>query len=1138
MNYDNNILNKIVSSFFNDLLPSGNDRFISRGVQYFKNGSIKSFSWNPDGSTLTAIVEGTDDYIIQISDTKRKNLKLQCSCPARDSYSFCKHIVCALAAVQYFLNSKNNVLNGKTFAYDNQKFKNQLLNVNSDISIKTIEEKDFSLHVLVSEYDIDDFEFVVKNGDDIIEYINDFNYIPEELYPFFNNYEYIDFPFINILNDGIHPVYIHTSTKNIQVSWNKDFFISPKIEINIISNDTVNIRRFGVFNGMSFNNLIRVGQSFILDIETKMLGRIRNPNDCAWDYFDKFEYEFFESINDEEYPEFSKSLTISADNFNKKTVLYNAKNTIFFDDYIFKNQGIVVSSFEKTSPNFQVNVSSSENAKERMTLENSIIVHDKKILQDENLFSRELWPYNSMPNNITSPRQKTIIKNNLFALSFIKNTKELKTLIENTVEEVNKRSRKKKTGIKSYLRSFYKNINQGSWKCIIIHNEKFYMVEIPNKKTCALIAIQHLVFSKYYEFNIDNNKTRVYMESVYEGLPLLKKLLDEQKIPLFFDTMPVKSSNIDIRIDASKHGDFDWFEIKPDIYENGKKVSDKDWKSIVSGNKIRKGKNFVQIVDENTQSIIDSLLKFLSPNDKEKKKDKKHIVSIPRLKIFDMISLRKKGIKIKFSDQDESIIQNLYDFKTIKNIPIPKDLHCTLRDYQKNGYDWLAFLYKHKFGACLADDMGLGKTVQAIAFLAGIFEGKIKSTFNNKKTSHLIVVPPSLVFNWTNEIETFYPNLKTTDYIGETRKIDFENIDIIITTYDIIRRDIEKLKKIHFDVIIFDEAQAIKNIFSQRATASRQLNGNFKICITGTPLENHIGEYYSIMDLALPGLLPKYREFQKNVKDGEYLNNIIIKTKPFMLRRTKKAILNELPEKTESDVYLTMTERQKTLYTKIASDVRSTIDQAYQSKTKSQAGIIALTALLRLRQICVSPALILDKEKSQLSPKLNYLINKLKEITQENHAALVFSQFTSCLDLIEEALKKENLPYLRIDGKTPLIKRKVIISAFQKEHTVPILLMSLKTGGVGLNLTRASYVFHVDPWWNAAVENQASDRIYRIGQKNKVFVIRLLMHHSIEEKMMKLKKKKYELFTSIIEGIGRKNKNKSISKSDFNFLLE
>ena len=465
---------------------------------------------------------------------------------------------------------------------------------------------------------------------------------------------------------------------------------------------------------------------------------------------------------------------------------------------------------------------------------------------------------------------------------------------------------------------------------------------------------------------------------------------------------------------------------------------------------------------------------------------------------------------------------------------MPKGFVGTLRDYQNDGYRWLAFLYKNRFGACLADDMGLGKTIQTIALLGGIAEGIVASNAV-QHAPHLIVVPPTLIFNWQHELQVFYPGLRVTAYGSKEQHDDLANYDVVLATYDRIRLDIEFLRDTQFHVLILDEAQAIKNIEAARTAAIRQLKSVFTISLTGTPLENHLGEYHSIIDVAVPGLLPSYKLFMKHVQDETH-EPFIKKTRPFVLRRTKEAVLVDLPEKTESNVFLTMDAKQQKVYATTVAEVKRLIDQAYETKTTGQASIIALTAILRLRQICISPQMI-DKTKESPSPKIEYLTSSLESIVEEGSAALVFSQFTTCLDLIETALKKAGIAYYRIDGKTTMPSRRKIVESFQANDTgTAVLLLSLKTGGVGLNLTRANYVFHVDPWWNPAVENQASDRSHRIGQKNKVFVSRLVMHHTIEEKMMLLKETKQKLFSEIMEHA--ENKTKSIiTKRDFDLLL-
>jgi non-specific serine/threonine protein kinase len=444
-------------------------------------------------------------------------------------------------------------------------------------------------------------------------------------------------------------------------------------------------------------------------------------------------------------------------------------------------------------------------------------------------------------------------------------------------------------------------------------------------------------------------------------------------------------------------------------------------------------------------------------------------------------------------------------------------------------------LYEHRFGACLADDMGLGKTLQALALLAGIKEEKVDKT--GGRPTFLVVAPPTLLFNWEREIERFCPALKVYVYRGKKRSTRFDGHDLVLTSYALVRLDIDRLKDIPFSVIVFDEVQAVKNILADTTGAVRRLKGRFKLALTGTPVENHVGEYYSIMDLVLPGLLGDYKTFQQQAKHEAttFLPVVVERTKPFLLRRTKERILKELPQRIEQDVYLPLTEKQKKFYNRTVEEVRSVIDKAYGTRRGSQARIIALTAIMKLRQICLTPELLVPGHREE-SPKIDFLREKLEELSSESHSALVFSQFTSFLDIVENEINLDGTSVYRLDGGTPVAKRKTIVEAFQTSEGPAVFLLSLKAGGQGLNLTKASYVFHLDPWWNPAVENQASDRAHRIGQRNTVIITRLLMSHTVEEKMMQLKRRKLALYRALLES-PEKGGPTAITREDFDFLL-
>lgn len=668
---------------------------------------------------------------------------------------------------------------------------------------------------------------------------------------------------------------------------------------------------------------------------------------------------------------------------------------------------------------------------------------------------------------------------------------------------------------------------------------KWHIAFHDNEREALLFRIPYEVFGwELFENAATTGNMRVPADLLHDRLPLLCDRFSNHGIGLFLKGKPVRQARWEFAVTASRKADIDWLEIKPEIRCDGRLVDDISLGALFTGRNVVEEDEFIQILDANTQKVLARIMAVYRASE-ARGKNEREPVRVPRLQILDWAALRNSGVTVWLPPEDESLVERLLNFKKIEDKPLPEGLQATLRPYQREGYSWLAFLYEHRLGACLADDMGLGKTVQAISLLGGIHEGIVESQRGAGGLPHLIVVPPSLVFNWEQELNRFYPRLRVHIYTGSVRSDDFDNSDVVLTTYGTARRDIEKLKDRQFHVIIFDEAQTIKNLYADTTGAIRRLRGFFKIAMTGTPVENHLGEYYSIVDLAVPGLLGEYDRFRPLIKSSTTadLDVIIGRTRPFVLRRTKEAVLLDLPLKTEMDFYLDMTEEQKALYQKTVEQVRRTVDEAYQMKISSQARIIALTAILKLRQICIAPRLA-DRELAGASPKMDFLIAQLRELMDENHSTLVFSQFTSVLDILGEALDRGGIHYFRLDGSTPTTKRKTLVKQFQSSEGPSVFLLSLKAGGQGLNLTRASYVFHLDPWWNPAVESQASDRAHRIGQKNKVTITRLLMRHTIEEKMMELKKRKGALYDAILGDGAMINKSTAISRDDFVFLLD
>jgi SNF2 family DNA or RNA helicase len=448
---------------------------------------------------------------------------------------------------------------------------------------------------------------------------------------------------------------------------------------------------------------------------------------------------------------------------------------------------------------------------------------------------------------------------------------------------------------------------------------------------------------------------------------------------------------------------------------------------------------------------------------------------------------------------------------------------------------WFAFLKRFSFGGILADDMGLGKTVQVLAWLAGELE-------NGKKGPSLVVSPTSVLFNWQAEAKRFVPDLKILAYVGNNRSElikELDQADLVITTYGLVRRDIEILKDLQFNYIILDESQAIKNSNSQIAKAVRLLRAEHRLCLTGTPLENNVGELWSQMEFLNPKLLGSRavfdRSFAKPIAQGDKTARDILKkmVKAFLLRRNKDAVAKEILGKMEHVILCPMTDGQARIYSQVRNHYRASILATIERQGLNRSRIKILEGLLRLRQAANHPALI--GEDSAGSGKLDNLMTLIKEAISGGHKALVFSQFTKMLGLIRRSLDNAGIIYEYLDGRTPQARRKDRVRCFQDNEDIKLFLISLKAGGLGLNLTAADYVFLVDPWWNPAVELQAVDRTHRIGQDKKVFTYRFITAETVEEKVLALQEKKRELVSAILSG--GQDMLRQLSREDLDLLF-
>lgn len=494
------------------------------------------------------------------------------------------------------------------------------------------------------------------------------------------------------------------------------------------------------------------------------------------------------------------------------------------------------------------------------------------------------------------------------------------------------------------------------------------------------------------------------------------------------------------------------------------------------------------------------------------------MITIPKIN-FTAVSRLFEESMLEDSVKEELKIyaQRFSGFETIEEIPVPEALQGSLRHYQWQGLNWLNFLDDFNFGGCLADDMGLGKSIQIIAFL-------LSQRNKVKKNCNLIVVPASLVFNWREELEKFAPSVTLYIHHGAGRvsnSAEFAAYEVVLTTYSTMVSDIECLRSFTFNYVIADESQNIKNIESQRYKAMRLLQCRNRLVVSGTPVENNTFDLYGQLSFACPGLLGGKQYFRdifaipidrfKDSKRAAALQHII---NPFLLRRTKQQVATELPEKTEMILYCPMGPEQRKAYDANEKELRDYIEGRDDDEIPKTA-MYLLKGITRLRQICNSPALLPEENLyGNASVKVELLTEQLKEKTGK-HKVLVFSQFVSMLDLVKAELEKEQIAFSYLTGAT--VNREAVVNEFREKEDIRVFLISLKAGGTGLNLTEADYVYLVDPWWNPAVENQAIDRSYRIGQKNKVIAIRLICPDTVEEKIMKLQATKKELVDDLVK---------------------
>ncbi len=575
----------------------------------------------------------------------------------------------------------------------------------------------------------------------------------------------------------------------------------------------------------------------------------------------------------------------------------------------------------------------------------------------------------------------------------------------------------------------------------------------------------------------------------------------------------------------------DWFDIHAIVKFGTYEIPFKELRKIIlkKGNEIILPNGEIGIIPDSWIREYAELFAFMDENKRDGHTDlilrKHHLALIEDLENGNLaeVTISRK-------------LEKLRNFEEIEEEPIPAGFQGELRPYQKAGYNWLKFLDKYKFGGCLADDMGLGKTVQTLAMLQSL-------KFAENNSPSLLIVPTSLIYNWEMESGKFTPELKIYNYTGTNRIKEvsrFEGYDLVLTSYGITRLDIDLLKTFYFNYIILDESQAIKNPNSNISKCVKKLNCRNKLILTGTPLENSTLDLWSQMTFINPGLLGNQSFFKNEFLNPIEKKNDLDKThklysiiKPFILRRHKSQVATELPEKVESIKYCSMTTAQEERYEEVKNYFRNKILDQIESQGVNKSQMLLLQGLTKLRQIANHPKMV-DSEYKGDSGKMEAVTHMLVSAMSEDHKILVFSQFVKHLNLLSHYLHHHKIEFAYLDGSTK--DRQAQVERFQNDEKLKLFLISLKAGGLGLNLTKAEYVFLLDPWWNPAVEQQAIDRAHRIGQENKVFTYKFITKNSVEEKILSLQKRKVRLASDLITT--EESFVKDLSREDIELLLE
>lgn len=1068
---------------------------VTKAKKYIKQGRvniIKSDYEDKDNFSLTARVDGyLDEYQVDI-DVKKGELEVaSCECQDyRNYYSACKHIVATLMKFEqtkYWDNEYEEVENIATRQRDKkERFKyksfNNLINsfyneelkeINSDATIKLSEKDKIKIE---AKMDYDKFsnglKLEIKIGNGRMYKIKD---LPE-FYTRMTNNEFFKY--------GEKLEFVHNRDNFEEASKPLLDFILRYAEIMKYSNSN---DRYGYYYSSSINKgSITLGENIIDEVFDLLKNKKVSYN---YDYSNT-RMEFIEEnpniefdlakINKEEL-----TLRPNIDVF--RIAIFNGKEY----DYLLDANKLYRCNKKFSNSDLKVIKAFRENFTSEMLLR-------KEDLKD--FFS------------IVMPK--------------IENKVRVQGMLEEDLEEY----RPEKLAVKVFLDFDESNFLVADVK-FCYSDEEFNPLEegvkinaLRNeleenrnlnifKKSGFMLDVKNLRFilpDDEQIYNFLSNDINFYMQK-FEVLVTDNFKTKEIREPNL-GAIGVKVENNLLNIDLSK------LNISP---EEIQEVMEK-YKLKKKFHRLKNG-DFLNLTENEDVEFLEKLSSGMDINYKDLKNN---TIKLPVNRTLYLNELLKKFNNTRATKNSEykQIVEDLEKGNLDEEIYIPTTMQTILRDYQKVGYSWLKILEHYKFGGILADDMGLGKTLQLLTVILSYIE----ETGENRKTS-IVVSPSSLALNWMSEAKKFAPNLNVRVVSGTAseRKQIISNIkkyDLIITSYDLLKRDIEKYKEMdyNFKYIIADEAQYLKNSNTQNAKAIKELKAETRYALTGTPIENSLAELWSIFDYIMPGYLFQYKKFKSLYEtpivkndDQEATKKLKMLIEPFVLRRTKKEVLTELPEKTITVLNNTMEEEQEKIYMSYLVKAKQEVADQIKINGFEKSQIMILAALTRLRQICCHPGLFISDYKGE-SSKLTQCMEIIEDAVVAGHKILLFSAYTSMFEIIQKELSSRNIKYFKLTGSTKVSERIALVDDFNTNPDVKIFLISLKAGGTGLNLTGADMVIHYDPWWNASAENQATDRAYRIGQKNNVQVYKLITSNSIEEKIYELQQKKSELIDNMI----------------------